>query len=103
MSKPAQWIDLSGKVAHVTGGARGIGAAIARTLTLAGARVMVSDRNLEGMDVGLLEAGVDTMTLDVTDRIAVDAAMTETVIRLGSLDILVNNAGVYREFGGPVP
>ena len=43
MNEAAGWLDLSGKVAHVTGGARGIGAAIARALRMAGATVMLSD------------------------------------------------------------
>ena len=44
--KAAQWIDLTGKVAHVTGAAQGIGAGIARALTMAGAKVAVSDVSL---------------------------------------------------------
>jgi 2-deoxy-D-gluconate 3-dehydrogenase len=102
MPLPADWIDLSGKVAHVTGGARGIGAGIARSLSMAGASVMISDQNLAGTEPLIDSTGAESMVLDVTDRIAVDAAMQETVDRMGSLDILVNNAGVYREFGGPV-
>lgn len=98
----AQWIDLSGKVAHVTGGARGIGAGIARALAMAGARVMVSDLNQDAAGAVAELIGGEAMALDVTDRGAVDAAMAATVERLGSLDILVNNAGVYLGFGGPV-
>jgi NAD(P)-dependent dehydrogenase (short-subunit alcohol dehydrogenase family) len=86
----------------VTGGARGIGAGIARTLAMAGAAVMVSDVNAEGAAALAEEIGGQAMALDVTDRAGVDAALAETVSRLGSLDILVNNAGVYLGFGGPV-
>jgi NAD(P)-dependent dehydrogenase (short-subunit alcohol dehydrogenase family) len=102
LGTPQDWIDLTGKVAHVTGGARGIGAGIARTLAMAGAKVMVSDQDLTGVEALVEEAGVETMVLDVTDRAAVERALAETVSRLDALDILVNNAGVYRGFGGPV-
>ncbi|MBT3733822.1 MAG: SDR family oxidoreductase [Gammaproteobacteria bacterium] len=96
------WIDLTGKVAHVTGGAKGIGKGIATALAMAGARVMVSDINLEGAQAVAAEIGGAAMALDVTDRAAVDEAMTQTAEELGSLDILVNNAGVYIGYGGPV-
>lgn len=99
---PVDWIDLTGKVAHVTGGAKGIGAAIARTLASAGAKVMVSDVNGEGAAALAAEIGGTSMALDVSDRAAVDAALAETAEKLGSLDILVNNAGVYLGYGGPV-
>ncbi|MBM4205220.1 MAG: SDR family NAD(P)-dependent oxidoreductase, partial [Gammaproteobacteria bacterium] len=102
MSKAADWINLSGKVAHVTGGARGIGRGISRALALAGAKVMVSDLRLEDAQAIASEIGGDAMVLDVTDRAQVDAAMAETRRRHGSLDILVNNAGVYIGYGGPV-
>ncbi len=98
----ADWIDLSGKVAHVTGAAHGIGAAIARTLAGAGAAVMVSDVDGEGAARVAEEIGGAAMELDVSDGAAVDAALEETVRRLGSLDIMVNNAGVYSGYGGPV-
>ena len=91
----ADWIDLSGKVAHVTGGAKGIGRGISRALAMAGASVMVSDVNLAGAEETASEIGGAAMALDVTDRDAVDAALAETVDALGGLDILVNNAGVY--------
>lgn len=100
--KATDWIDLTGKVAHVTGGARGIGAAISKALSLAGARVMVSDLRLEDAAATAKEIRGEAIALDVSDRAAVDAAMAETKRRLGSLDILVNNAGVYIGYGGPV-
>lgn len=100
--KAADWIDLNGKVAHVTGGAKGIGAAIAEALALAGASVMVSDVNGEGAAETASKIGGLSMQLDVSNREAVDAALAGTVAKLGSLDILVNNAGVYIGYGGPV-
>lgn len=102
MNEAAKWIDLSGKVAHVTGGGKGIGEAIAMALAMAGAKVMVSDVNLESAQKVADEIGGKALALDVADRAAVDQAMEDTVAELGSLDILVNNAGVYIGFGGPV-
>lgn len=98
----AQWIDLSGKVAHVTGAAQGIGAGIARALAIAGARVAVSDVNGAGAAAIAEEIGGIGMQLDVSDRAAVDAALESTARELGALDIMVNNAGVYIGYGGPV-
>lgn len=102
MVDPATWIDLSGKVAHVTGAAKGIGRGIATALAAAGARVMVSDVDIDGARQTANSIGGTAMQLDVTDRPAVDAAMAATVAQLGGLHILVNNAGVYQAFGGPV-
>lgn len=102
MTIPTEWIDLTGKVAHVTGGARGIGAGIARVLAMAGASVVISDKDMDDADVFADEIGGAAIELDVTDRHAVEAALEETATRFGSLDILVNNAGVYRGYGGPV-
>mgnify|MGYP002632845306 CR=1 FL=1 len=102
MVAASDWIDLTGKVAHVTGGAKGIGAGISRALAMAGAKVMVSDVNLTGAKKVADEINGAAMQLDVSDRRAVDAAMQATVDELGRLDILVNNAGVYIGYGGPV-
>ncbi|MEM9620891.1 MAG: SDR family oxidoreductase [Pseudomonadota bacterium] len=102
MTSAADWIDLHGKVAHVTGGAKGIGQGIARALAMAGAKVMVSDINLAGAQACAAEIDGAAMQLDVSDSAAVDAAMQATVDQLGALDILVNNAGLYMQYGGPV-
>jgi len=99
---PKSWIDLSGKVAHVTGGAMGIGQGIARALAAAGASVAVSDVDGDGARRTAEEIGGHAITLDVSDRAAFEAALDETAAKLGGLDILVNNAGVYTGFGGPV-
>ena len=70
----------------VTGGASGIGAAVADTLRAAGARVIVFDRDVT--------AGEDAIQVDVTDAAGVSAAVADAVARLGGLDVLVNNAGI---------
>ena len=80
---------LEGQTALVTGGASGIGAAIARRLTAEGADVTIGDINLEGAKTVAGEVGAEAVTLDVTDP---DAA-NEVVAAIGRLDILVNNAG----------
>ena len=94
MESAAGWIDLSGKVAHVTGGGKGIGKGISTALAIAGAKVMVSDINLETAQETADEIGGSAMALDVSDRNAVDVAMQDTVLAWGRIDILVNNAGL---------
>lgn len=102
MEDTKAWIDLSGKVAHVTGGGKGIGRAIATALASAGASVMVSDLNEASAQTTAEEIGGAAMPLDVSDSGAATAAMESTRTQLGRLDILVNNAGLYSAFGGPV-
>jgi len=80
---------LEGKLALVTGGGRGIGAAIARALAGAGARVVVCGRSKPDLDAIAKEIGGVAVRVDLTDRKAVDEAMASA----GHVDVLVNNAG----------
>ncbi|MYL16225.1 glucose 1-dehydrogenase [Halorubrum terrestre] len=90
--------DLSGKVAVVTGGGRGIGRAVTLGLAAAGVTVVPSARTAaeveavadEARDMGVEARGI---TADVTDDDDVAALVEETVETFGSLDVLVNNAG----------
>jgi 3-oxoacyl-[acyl-carrier protein] reductase len=88
---------LSGKVALVTGGAHGLGAAYVEALSAAGAKVALLDVDLAAARRVADRAG-DTLALraDVTDRAAVQAAVQAAVARFGGLDIVVNNAGGSR-------
>ncbi|MEP7245857.1 MAG: SDR family NAD(P)-dependent oxidoreductase [Gammaproteobacteria bacterium] len=86
--------DLKGRTAVVTGGASGIGSAIAQRLLASGARVAVLDRDNTAFDLDSLSASLIAIDVDVTDAQAVDAAAASVVDRFGSLDILVNSAGI---------
>jgi 3-oxoacyl-[acyl-carrier protein] reductase len=81
---------LDGRVAMVTGASRGIGAAVARSLAAAGARVAIGSRS--GDDPGI--DGALAMPADVRDPGSLEALVAATVDRFGGLDILVVNAGV---------
>ncbi|MER6915711.1 SDR family oxidoreductase [Streptomyces sp. NPDC000594] len=81
--------DLTGLAALVTGGASGIGAAVARLLTRSGARVAVLDRDISGAPDGTL-----ALTADVTDDDAVRIAVDRTAAAFGGLHTVVSNAGV---------
>jgi galactitol 2-dehydrogenase (L-tagatose-forming) len=93
--------DLTGSVAVVTGGSRGIGFEAAMALGACGAKVILASRNRSVLDesVGKLEkAGVDAsrFVLDVTDSAAVTEAANTIVAEHGKVDILVNSAGIAR-------
>jgi 3-oxoacyl-[acyl-carrier protein] reductase len=82
--------SLEGRVALITGASRGIGAAIARSLDAAGARVALASRSGDDASIG----GALGLACDVRDPAALDSAATAVVDRFGGLDILVVNAGV---------
>ena len=119
-------IDLSGRVAVVTGGSRGLGRADALTLARAGADVAIADIQLESDPSGVeaygalaqaaqaqgivyTESTADeiramgrralALKCDVTDRSQVDATVARVVEELGSVDILINNAGTLDHVG----
>ena len=81
-------IDLADRVAVVTGGARGIGRAIATRLMASGARVALWDRDVVSL------TGAAALTVDVADEDSVLGATEATRRQLGKIDILVNNAGI---------
>jgi NAD(P)-dependent dehydrogenase (short-subunit alcohol dehydrogenase family) len=92
-------IDLSGRVAFVTGASSGLGAQFARALARAGAGVVLASRRVERLkDLrAQIEAeGEDAhvVTLDVTSMDSIRAAVAHAETEMGSIDILVNNSGV---------
>ena len=90
--------SLGGKVALVTGGSRGIGAAISRELAEAGARVAVNYRaGQEAAEKLASEIGGLAAQADVSSADEVQAVVERVESELGDLDILVNNAGVTRD------
>lgn len=85
---------LAGQVAVVTGGAQGIGLAVARRLAAEGARVLVWDMDAARAAESAAALGGEGLGLDVTDAEAVAAAADAAAARHGRLDILVNSAGI---------
>jgi len=89
---------LDGKVALVTGGGTGIGAAIAACFVQAGATVAVSGRTADRLSLSAARTGAHPIAADVSQEAAVHLLFQQIESRFGGLDILVNNAGVT----GPV-
>ena len=89
--------DYSGKIAVVTGGANGIGAAVAERMVRSGARVAIWD-----MDISAPERKISALTqdqcllvaVDVSDAASVKAALATTLSAFGKVDILINSAGI---------
>lgn len=92
-------IDLSGKVAFVTGSTRGIGRAIAESLHAAGASVAVAGRSADTAAevAAILGERARGFACDVTEPESIRAALSACAAELGQVDILVNNAGVTRD------
>jgi 3-oxoacyl-[acyl-carrier protein] reductase len=94
-------IDLSGRIAIVTGASRGIGRAIARQLAAQGAHVVAAARGDNALPVveEIRAAGgrAEAAPLDVTAAGAVEEIVATTLQRHGRIDILVNNAGIARD------
>ena len=97
----ANMFDLSGKVALVTGASYGIGFAIAKGLSNAGATVVFNDINAELVEKGMAAykaEGIEAhgYVCDVTDEDAVNALVATVEKEVGVIDILVNNAGIIK-------
>jgi 3-oxoacyl-[acyl-carrier protein] reductase len=95
MARP---FDLSGRVALVTGGGRGIGAAIVTRLAEAGAKVVIANRTVEAgqaLATALLAQGLEAIAVPLAglDRIGLGRLVAETTEEAGRLDIVVHNAG----------
>ena len=95
----AYQIDLSGRVAMVTGASSGLGEQFARALSRAGAGVVLAARRMERLKTlrAELEAeGGDAhvVELDVTDTDSINAAVAHAETEMGTIDILVNNSGI---------
>jgi 2-dehydro-3-deoxy-L-rhamnonate dehydrogenase (NAD+) len=89
-------LDFKGRAAIVTGGAQGIGLAIAKRLAASGATVRIWDRDAKRLQqsVTALENRVSGDAVDVTDAAAVEQAAQAAADALGRIDVLVNNAGI---------
>jgi NAD(P)-dependent dehydrogenase (short-subunit alcohol dehydrogenase family) len=89
---------LAGKVVFITGGAAGMGKAIARAFAAEGARIALTDIDAATLEATARELGAQAeivpLTLDVTDREAVSGAVEQAEKTLGPIDVQVNNAGI---------
>ena len=105
MSKKVQDLfDLTGQVALVTGGSRGLGLQMAESLGEAGAKIMLTSRkaaDLEEAVAHLQDRGIDArwIAADAADEAQARGVVTQTMERMGQIDILVNNAGA--SWGAP--
>lgn len=98
-------MDLKGKTAFITGGASGLGLAMARAMGHEGMKIMLADLDVEGLKTAEAELrgrqiDVASVIVDVTDRSAVRNSALKTVERFGKVHVVCNNAGVA--VGGPI-
>ena len=99
-------MDLTNKVAIVTGGAKGIGLASAECMLRQGAKIMIVDWSRDAASAAVksltaLSKGVASVAADISNVADVEKAILATVDRFGGIDVLVNNAGI-QTFGDPV-
>ena len=95
-------LDLSGRVALVTGASGGLGAQFAKTLSRAGAAVVLASRRmdkLKDLRAQIEAEGGDAhvVSLDVTDHASIKSAVAHAETEVGPIDILVNNSGVSKQ------
>jgi 3-oxoacyl-[acyl-carrier protein] reductase len=94
-------LDLTGRVALVTGASRGIGRAVALTLAGAGATVVAAARGDHAAETSEAIAAAGgrgrAVSLDLTDAASIDAVVKQTLEEHGRIDVLVNNAGITRD------
>jgi 2-deoxy-D-gluconate 3-dehydrogenase len=100
MKELSQLLNLSGKAAIVTGGAKGIGFGIAYRLAEAGAKVLVADFDEPAAQEAVKQLtgkgwSAEAFKVDVSDEIGVKSMVDACKQKFGSVDILVNNAGIY--------
>ena len=106
MQAPAEMFDLSGRVAVVTGGSRGIGRAVAEGLAVAGADVVIASRKLPNCEAAAAEIGRVTgrRTLPVACHVGrwedCDRLVDTVYAELGRCDVLINNAGMSPLYDG---
>lgn len=101
---PQTLFDLTGRVALVTGGSRGIGESIAKLLAAAGAHVIISSRKIDGCqavaDAIVADGGsAEALACHIGDMEQIDACFSQIEEKHGKLDILVNNAAANPYFG----
>lgn len=89
-------MEVSGKVAVITGAGSGIGAALARRMATAGAQVMVSDLNGAAAETLAAEIGANAFACDVGYEAQIQALIGETEKTMGPIDVFVSNAGLGR-------
>src|ERR1700704_4569191 len=87
-------MNLSNKVALITGGSSGIGFAIAKSLAEAGARVAITGRDKHKLEEAARAIDVFPIKADVSAESDVERTLGQVIAKFGDLDILVNNAGI---------
>jgi 3-oxoacyl-[acyl-carrier protein] reductase len=97
LTSPAYDPGMNGRIALVTGGGSGLGAAISRRLAADGAYVIVNDLQSESAAKVAADVGGEAAPFDVTDSAAFTTAVDGAVAKHGRIDVLVNNAGIVHD------